>query len=176
MAVQKRTTAVARANGCGELNVVGTFYAAKSRNYPKRDTAAQAERGADGHHRIAELWVPNRDLKRWKPFGNMDDGKVIAWLHLRYFALDCQVTLPQVDSGVASVEGLGDNVEVGHNIRSPHTCPSYPSRAQPVVSRYREDRRLNSSRDRAPVGCCAHLRLQRLDTGLYLGDRATVCG
>lgn len=161
MAVQKRTPAIARAYRCGELNVVGTFYAAKSRNYPKRDAAAQAEGRADGHHQIAELWPPNRDPKRWKPFGNVNDGKVIAWLHLRDAALDRQVTLPQVDSGVAGVEGLGDDVEVGHDIRSPRTGPSYPSRAQPVVSRYREDRRLNSPRDRAPVGLCAHPRLKR---------------
>jgi hypothetical protein len=126
MAVQKRTPAIAGAYRCGELNVVGTFHAAKSRNDPKRDAAAQAEWRADGHHGIAELWPPNRDLKRWKPFGNMDDGKVIAWLDLRNGALDRQVTLPQVDSGVAGVEGLGHDVEVGHDIRSPRTCPSDP--------------------------------------------------
>jgi hypothetical protein len=166
MAVQKRTPAIAGAYRCGELNVVGTFHAPKSRNYPKRDTAAQAEGRADGHHRVAELWPPNRDLKSWKPFCDMDDGKVIAWPHLRDAALDREVTLPQVDSGIAGVEGFGDNVEVGYNLRSTRPGPSYPSRAQPVVGRYREDRRLDSSRDGAPVGLCAHLRLERCDTGL----------
>src|ERR1700686_2763160 len=166
MAVQKRTPAVAGAYRCGELDVVGTFYAAKSRNDPQRDTAAQAEGRADGHHRIAELGPPNRDLKNWKPVGNMDDGKIIAWLHLRDAALDRQVTLPQVNSGIAGVEGLGNDVEVGYNIRSPGSCSRHPSRAKPVLGHYGEDGWLHGSGDCAPVDLSVGLRLEGSNTAL----------
>src|ERR1700694_1785392 len=166
MAVEDWTPAVARADRCGELNVVGTFDAAKSGNHPKGDTAAQAERGADGHDSIAELWPPNRDLESGKSFGNVNDGKVLAWLHLRDGSIDRPVTLPQVHGCVAGVEGLGDNVVVGDNLRSSGTCARHPSRAQPVLGHYGEDGWLHGSGGCAPVDLCVGLRLEGSNTAL----------